>query len=91
MYVIHLKQAKEYYNRALVSFLRKLRGEHVDGGTCFGNLGVVHCLLAALNQPKGCHGGILGIRMKNLGIQIIHSTSISQLLGTVLCIVTWVT
>ena len=55
--VTHLKQAKEYYSRALASCLRKLWVEHVDGGTCYGNLGVVHCLLAAVNEAKGCHDG----------------------------------
>ena len=83
--VVHSKQAKEYYNRLLFSCLRKLRVEHVDGGTCYGSLGVVHCLLAALNQAKGCHDGTLIIRVRNLGIeviQIMHSTSISQHLNT---------
>ena len=83
--VAHSQQANEYYNRALFSCLRKLWVEHVDGGTCYGNLGVVHCLLAALNQAKGCQDGTLIIRVKNLGIeviQIMHSTSISQHLNT---------
>lgn len=74
--VVHVKQAKEYYNRVLVTCLRKLWVEHVDGGTCYGNLGVVHCLLAALNEAKGCPDGTEVIRVRNLRIHIIHSTSI---------------
>ena len=91
--VAHSQQANEYYNRALFSCLRKLWVEHVDGGTCYGNLGVVHCLLAALNQAKGCQDGTLIIRVKNLGIeviQIMHSKYFPTLEHW-LCTVTWVT
>ena len=76
--VAHSQQANEYYNRALFSCLWKLWVEHVDGGTCYGNLGVVHCLLATLNQAKGCHDGTLIIRVKNLGIEVIQKLCIPQ-------------
>ena len=47
-----LKQAKDFHERALFVYMKRLRPEHADVAASYNNLGLVHRQLGDLKQQK---------------------------------------
>jgi len=78
-----LKQAKQYYERALTICLQKLGPDHVDVATCQNNLGTVHRVLGDLEQAKQHYERALTICLQKLGPDHLDVAKCHINLGTV--------
>ena len=78
-----LEQAKQYYERALTIYLKKLGPDHLDVAMCHNNLGIVHQHLGDLEQAKQYYERALTIRLKKLGPDHLDVATCHNNLGTV--------
>ena len=64
-----LRQAKDFNERALDVYMKKLGPKHVDVAASYNYLGLVHNQLGDLRQAKDFHKRGLDIYTKRLGFE----------------------
>ena len=75
-------KAKEYHERALTIYLKKLHPDHLNVATCCNNLGTVHRHLGDLEQAKEYYERALTIRLKKLDPDHLNVAICYNNLGT---------
>ena len=78
-----LEQAKQYFERALTIYLKKLGPDHLDVAMCHNNLGTVHRVLGDLEQAKQYHERALAIYLKKLDPDHLNVAMCHNNLGNV--------